>query len=72
MTHASDCATNNMPAIPAGPCDCGYLVTVRREDLHSWAMMAEAYKDIPITIIETVEFEKAVSARITAMEAAAR
>lgn len=22
-THASDCATNNAPALPAGPCDCG-------------------------------------------------
>lgn len=21
--HASDCATHNMPALPAGPCDCG-------------------------------------------------
>ena len=33
MTRASDCATNNMPAIPDGPCDCGYLATVRRADL---------------------------------------
>lgn len=22
MNHDSDCATNNMPAMPAGPCDC--------------------------------------------------
>lgn len=21
--HASDCATNNAPALPVGPCDCG-------------------------------------------------
>lgn len=23
MAHASDCAVNNEPAMPAGPCDCG-------------------------------------------------
>ena len=23
MQHTSDCATNNGPAFPAGPCDCG-------------------------------------------------
>lgn len=23
MQHASDCATHNGPALPAGPCDCG-------------------------------------------------
>ena len=23
MQHASDCAVHNMPAYPAGPCDCG-------------------------------------------------
>jgi hypothetical protein len=23
MTHASDCATHNSPALPAGHCDCG-------------------------------------------------
>ena len=23
MAHTSDCATNNAPAMPAGPCDCG-------------------------------------------------
>lgn len=23
MGHASDCATNNAPALPVGPCDCG-------------------------------------------------
>jgi len=23
MRHASDCATNNAPAYPAWPCDCG-------------------------------------------------
>ena len=23
LTHASDCATHNSPALPAGRCDCG-------------------------------------------------
>ena len=23
QSHSSDCATHNMPALPAGPCDCG-------------------------------------------------
>lgn len=23
MEHASDCAVNNGPALPPGPCDCG-------------------------------------------------
>ena len=23
VVHASDCAVHNMPAYPAGPCDCG-------------------------------------------------
>ena len=23
MTHLSDCAVHNEPAMPAGPCDCG-------------------------------------------------
>jgi|SRR5271167_2072351 len=23
MIHASDCAVNNLPALPAGSCDCG-------------------------------------------------
>lgn len=23
VKHASDCAVHNMPAMPAGPCDCG-------------------------------------------------
>ena len=23
VTHKSDCATNNAPAKPPGPCDCG-------------------------------------------------
>lgn len=23
VQHASDCATHNEPALPAGPCDCG-------------------------------------------------
>ena len=23
ITHASDCAVHNMPAMPNGPCDCG-------------------------------------------------
>ena len=23
MIHASDCAVNNAPALPVGPCDCG-------------------------------------------------
>jgi hypothetical protein len=23
MTHASDCAVHNSPAMPNGPCDCG-------------------------------------------------
>ena len=25
LVHASDCATHNEPAMPAGPCDCGNL-----------------------------------------------
>ena len=24
--HASDCATNNGPALPVGPCDCGGVI----------------------------------------------
>ena len=28
MTHTSDCATNNGPALPAGPCDCGGALPV--------------------------------------------
>lgn len=27
VTHKSDCALHNMPAMPAGPCDCGALPT---------------------------------------------
>jgi hypothetical protein len=23
ITHASDCAVHNLPALPIGPCDCG-------------------------------------------------
>jgi hypothetical protein len=31
--HWSDCATNNEPAYPAGPCDCGgYSPGMRRAD----------------------------------------
>lgn len=26
VAHASDCATNNMPAMPAGKCGCGAIV----------------------------------------------
>lgn len=26
--HASDCAVNNMPALPQGPCDCGLELTL--------------------------------------------
>ncbi len=26
--HLSDCATNNAPALPVGPCDCGHYGAV--------------------------------------------
>ena len=47
MTHKSDCVTNNMPAMPAGHCDCGYLVTVRREDLRDilWKRESKEARD---------------------------
>lgn len=28
MDHDSDCATHNMPAMPAGPCDCGDVTII--------------------------------------------
>ena len=31
MAHVSDCATNNAPALPVGPCDCGDLPTPAEE-----------------------------------------
>lgn len=30
LVHASDCATHNAPALPAGPCDCGALLRAER------------------------------------------
>lgn len=30
VQHASDCAVNNGPAYPAGPCDCGAETKPRR------------------------------------------
>lgn len=33
ITHASDCAVHNEPAMPAGPCDCGALPMTPTEGL---------------------------------------
>ena len=65
MTHKSDCAVNNMPALPAGPCDCGYLVTVRREDLRE-VFWRDINPEMPFKVAEGE-----VAARLTAMEDAA-
>lgn len=36
MQHASDCATHNAPALPAGPCDCGELTQAEADRAAFW------------------------------------
>ena len=76
MTHKSDCATNNTPAMASGPCDCGYLVTVQRESLsrllddNLW--LDDALHRFRGGMPRGLDFKIAVKDALTAMEAAAR
>lgn len=51
--HTSDCATNNGPAYPAGPCNCGNAVEHEIGDLIATAI--DAGYDVVITITERTD-----------------
>lgn len=44
VSHWSDCAVHNMPAMPNGPCDCGAMQAAAWRDIatapHGWVLVA--------------------------------
>lgn len=51
MQHSSDCAVHNMPAMPAGKCDCG----AKNLALNDTVLLAERHPVLIATGGETMQ-----------------
>lgn len=64
MHHLSDCATNNEPAMPAGPCTCGALRSITLDlDTGKWlepkvAITHEQAIRIAISVLPGIEMDQ--------------
>ncbi len=61
-THASDCAQNNMPALPAGQCDCGQVTIIPPQGL-SVGFVWQPIETAPMDGTEVILFYPHMSGR---------